>query len=190
MLNLTKCQFVKSAAKKNDFLKDKKQVVFLGRSNVGKSSLINALVNNKKLAYVSSTPGRTKLISFFSIEDKAYLVDAPGYGYFKDGALDFEDMMLDYFSLGNKVISKAYVLLDSRRLELSNNDLEVLNMLKQYNIPYTCLFTKCDKLNMSERAKLNNSISSFNLSSEPIFTSSKTGDGIMELRKDISNSVQ
>ncbi len=188
MINLQKAQFVKSCASKKDFLDDKKQVVFLGRSNVGKSSLINSLVNNKKLVYVSSTPGRTKLVSYFLIDDKYYLVDAPGYGYFKDGALDFEQMMLDYFTLSNKVIKRVYILLDSRR-EVSPLDIDAVKLIDTYGLNVNFVFTKADKLNMSEKDKLLKQIKEKFPYDRIFITSSKTKRGLDELKVDINNAL-
>ncbi len=188
MLNLQNTVFIKSCASKKDFLADKKQVVFLGRSNVGKSSLINALTNNKKLVYVSSTPGRTKLISYFSISDKYYLVDAPGYGYFKDGSLDFEQMMLEYFSLSNKVIKRVYILLDSRR-EVSSLDIDAVKLIDSYGLKVNFVFTKADKLNQSEKDKLTKLINE-NFPYDKIFiTSSKSKKGLDELKVDINSAL-
>ncbi len=189
MINLANSQFVKSCASKKDFLTDKKQVVFLGRSNVGKSSLINALTNNKKLVYVSSTPGRTKLISYFSIGELAYLVDAPGYGYFKDGSLDFEDMILDYFSLGPKYIKRVYLLLDSRR-ELTDDDKKAIELISSYGLKIRFVFTKLDKLNMSEKAKLMKRIEDNFPDISIYLTSSSKKIGLDKIISDINAAIK
>lgn len=190
MLDLSKCGFVKSAASKQDFLTDHPQVVFLGRSNVGKSSLINSLCNRKKLVYVSATPGRTKLISYFSIEDKAYLVDAPGYGFFKDGALDFEKMMLEYLSLGPKLIRRAYLLLDSRRESLSKNDAWALDYLKKSGLEVRLVFTKYDKLGMKEKANLQKLVKSLGDDLVCYYTSSEKRSGMEALIKDVQQALK
>lgn len=186
MINLTKAKFIKSCASKKDFLLDKKQVVFLGRSNVGKSSLINSLCNNKKLVYVSSTPGRTKLISYFDVE-QGYLVDAPGYGYYKDGTLEFENLMLDYFSITNKYIKRCYILLDSRR-EISTLDEQTLSLIQSYNLNANFIFTKMDKLSMSDKDKLLNQIEKLLPNQRIFFTSSKDKKGLEDVTIDINNA--
>lgn len=131
------------------------EVLTVGKSNVGKSSLINALCVKKQLAFTSSKPGHTKLLNYYNIDNKFYLVDAPGYGYAKGGVdLDalFGNMMSTYFE-DNKNLKLVLLLLDSRR-ELGENDLEILDYLKEKEIPYYIVVTKVDKINQSEKAHL------------------------------------
>jgi|LAHS01.1.fsa_nt_gb GTP-binding protein len=188
MINLSKCQFVKSSVDKKSFLTDRPQVVFLGKSNVGKSSLVNALTSSK-LAQVSKMPGRTQQINYFDIEGKYYLTDAPGYGYFTDSQLDFEPMMLAYLSLGSKIIKRAYLLIDSRR-GLSEDDETVYNLIYQAKIPVRVVFTKCDKLNQSGKAQLENLIKRQFVGVKTIACSSLKKDGIEILRRDVENALE
>ena len=188
MLSLNTLTFVKSANSKENFLKDLPQVCFLGKSNVGKSSLINALANNKKLVYVSSTPGRTKLINYFNCQNKGYVVDAPGYGYFKDGALDFEDMMLDYLSLGPKIIKRVYLLLDSRR-KVSEDDFAIINLLNKHDLKVSLVFTKVDKLNTQEKRELLENSKKMFPKAFIYLTSSSKKLGLDEVRRDVSNAI-
>ena len=188
MLSLNTLTFVKSANSKENFLKDLPQVCFLGKSNVGKSSLINALANNKKLVYVSSTPGRTKLINYFNCQNKGYVVDAPGYGYFKDGALDFEEMMLDYLSLGPKIIKRVYLLLDSRR-KVSEDDFAIINLLNKHDLKVSLVFTKVDKLNTQEKRELLENNKKMFPKAFIYLTSSSKKLGLDEVRRDVSNAI-
>lgn len=156
MINFSNTKFIKSAPS----LKEAPQgmfpeVLLVGKSNVGKSSLINALCNKKALAFTSSKPGHTRLLNYYNVDDKLYLVDAPGYGYAKGGFdLDrlFGEMMEDYFANATR-LKLVLVLLDSRR-ELSEDDLEIIDYLKQKNIRYILTFTKVDKINQSQKYQL------------------------------------
>ena len=156
MINFSNAKFVKSApnlanAPQGQF----PEVLLVGRSNVGKSSLINALCNKKGMAFTSSKPGHTRLLNYYNIDDKLYLVDAPGYGFAKGGFnLDklFGEMMEDYFSKASR-IKMVLVLLDSRR-ELNEDDVEIINYLIDKEINYHLIFTKVDKINQSEKHHL------------------------------------
>lgn len=127
------------------------EYAFIGRSNVGKSSLINMLVNNKNLAKTSGTPGKTQLINHFKINDNWFLVDLPGYGYAKVSKTKrktFQQYIKDYF-LKRKQLVCSFVLVDSR-LEPQKIDLEFMQFLGEEGIPFCIIFTKCDKLNASQ----------------------------------------
>ncbi len=120
---------------------------FIGRSNVGKSSLLNLLTNRKGLAKVSSRPGHTQLINFFTINDQWRLVDLPGYGYArvsKEARERFADVITG-FLLGRPVIRKVFVLIDSRH-EPHRIDLEFVSWLAGCGVPYALIFTKVDKV--------------------------------------------
>lgn len=127
------------------------EYAFIGRSNVGKSSLINMLVNNKNLAKTSGTPGKTQLINHFKINDNWFLVDLPGYGYAKVSKTKrktFQQYIKDYF-LKRKQLVCSFVLVDSR-LEPQKIDLEFMQFLGEEGIPFCIIFTKCDKLTASK----------------------------------------
>ena len=124
----------------------KAEYAFIGRSNVGKSSLINALTNNKSLAKISGKPGKTQLINHFLINEDWYMVDLPGYGYAKTSKVlrvRFHKMINDYL-LNRKNLICLFVLIDSRH-DLQSIDNEFMQFLSENNIPFTMVFTKIDK---------------------------------------------
>ena len=132
----------------------KPEFAFIGRSNVGKSSLINMLTGNKKLAKTSSTPGKTQLINHFEINEKWYLVDLPGYGYAKvskTSRAKFEKFISEYL-LERNVLVNTFVLIDSR-LEPQKIDVEFMNWCGEKGIPFAMVFTKIDKLSSSALQK-------------------------------------
>ncbi len=122
------------------------EFAFIGRSNVGKSSLINCLCAHGKLAHTSSQPGKTRLVNHFLINDAWYLVDLPGYGYAKMGREGREKLaeMIRGYVLGSEELVLLFVLLDSR-LPLQKIDLEFIRMLGENGIPFAIIYTKCDK---------------------------------------------
>jgi len=127
------------------------EIAFLGRSNVGKSSLLNLLVGKKGLAYTSANPGCTQLINFFRVEDQLNLVDLPGYGYARV-PLEVKarwQSLIESYLLNRKTLRLAVVLLDSRRGWMEK-DLELKNWLEFHNRPYLVVATKVDKLNQKE----------------------------------------
>jgi len=125
----------------------KPEYAFIGRSNVGKSSLINMLARNKKLAKTSSTPGKTLLINHFIINKEWYLVDLPGYGFAKRSKNEVQklDQMIRGYILEREQLVNVFVLIDIR-LEAQAIDLEFLNWLGISGIPFSIVFTKADKL--------------------------------------------
>ncbi len=123
------------------------EFAFIGRSNVGKSSLINRLCGKKGLAHTSSTPGKTQLVNHFLINNAWYLVDLPGYGYAKmghKGREKLQDIIGDYI-LNSEDLVLLFVLLDSRH-ELQQIDRDFINELGERSIPFALIYTKCDKL--------------------------------------------
>ncbi len=126
---------------------NKPEYAFIGRSNVGKSSLINMLCRNKKLAKTSSTPGKTLLINHFLINREWYLVDLPGYGFAKRSKTEVAklDQMIRGYLLQREQLVNVFVLIDIR-LEAQKIDLEFINWLGQSSIPFAIVFTKADKL--------------------------------------------
>lgn len=188
MINFRKAKFVKSACGKDDVLYDYDHVLFVGKSNVGKSSLLNALCDNKGLAYVSKTPGHTKLLNHFLIDERFYLVDAPGYGYRKLGKKDqFDEMMSQYFERNHRLKLVVW-LLDSRH-EPSDDDCNFFEYLSELKIPALIVLTKCDKLNQSERFKIKRTIENLFETSDYIMVSSLKKQGIEELQKRIGDTM-
>jgi GTP-binding protein len=130
------------------------EYAFIGRSNVGKSSLINMLTNYKGLAKTSGKPGKTQLINHFLINKNWFLVDLPGYGYAKvskDSRKTFQGFIKDYFNIRRQLVC-SFVLVDSR-LEPQKIDLEFMQYLGENQIPFCIVFTKADKLNQSTLPK-------------------------------------
>lgn len=145
-------KFIKSASKKDEFIVDDlPQVAIVGRSNVGKSSLINLLTNNSKMAKTSSMPGRTRLVNYFNVNNKFYLVDLPGYGFAKASknlTSAWDSVMNDYF-VENEKLKVVMVLVDSR-LNPTELDIQMLDYLAEHQIPAFIIMTKTDKLNRSQ----------------------------------------
>ena len=138
---------------------DKTEYAFIGRSNVGKSSLINMLTGKKGLAMTSSTPGKTQLINHFLINDEWYLVDLPGYGYAqrgKEGRRKIQEIIDGYLD-EREELTCLFVLLDCRH-EPQKIDLEFVNRLGESGIPFALVFTKIDKLS---QARLNENIQAY-----------------------------
>ena len=179
-----KCSSEKISQVPKDNLKD---IAFIGRSNVGKSSLVNMLTGISSLAKVSGTPGKTKLINHFLINDSWYLVDLPGYGYArvsKSTRGEFSKLITDYVLKCEKM-HYLFVLVDSR-LEPQKIDLRFIELLGENGIPFGIIFTKADKLS---QAQLNRNVKNFKLTlSEqweelpPMFiSSSEKGTGREEI---------
>ena len=122
------------------------EFAFIGRSNVGKSSLINALCGNGKLAMTSSTPGKTKLVNHFLINDSWYLVDLPGYGYAKLGKKGREELaaVINDYILNSEDLVLLFVLIDSRH-DIGTLDRDFITRLGEQGIPFALVMTKCDK---------------------------------------------
>ncbi len=133
---------------------DRHEYAFIGRSNVGKSSLINMLTNNKKLAKTAAKPGKTQLINHFLINDQWYMVDLPGYGYARiseSARRQFDRMIRDYILRRENLVC-LFVLVDSR-LEPQRIDLEFMEWLGENGVPFVMVFTKADKLGAEQRSK-------------------------------------
>lgn len=123
------------------------EYAFIGRSNVGKSSLINMLTERKKLAMTSSMPGKTLLINHFLINNEWYLVDLPGYGYAQRGKKEMEKLqnLINYYVLDREQLTCLFILIDIR-LEPQKKDIEFLNFIGENGVPFAIIFTKADKL--------------------------------------------
>ena len=150
-MGIKNAEFVKSSTRLKECPKNKlPEFVFMGRSNVGKSSLINMLVNNKKLSKTSSKPGKTQLINHFLINSNFYFVDLPGYGWAqvsKTKRKEWEKMISNYI-LNSKMIVLIFILVDVR-LKPQKIDIENINFIGKNNLPLNIIFTKCDKISPS-----------------------------------------
>ena len=148
MMDIKKAEFCLSAPMVSMCPKDNKpEYAFIGRSNVGKSSLINMLTNNKKLAKTSATPGKTLLINHFIINNEWYLVDLPGYGYAKRSKKEVGklEQMISGYLLQREQLVNVFLLVDVR-LEPQKIDLDFIQWLGDSSIPFAIVFTKADKL--------------------------------------------
>ena len=190
MINFNKAKFIKSAPTyEQKPEKNLKEIVFVGKSNVGKSSLINALVRNKSLAKTSSKPGYTKLLNYFEIDEKFYLVDAPGYGYTASGGklLDsFSKMMETYFD--NPSLAGVIFIVDSRH-NLSKDDEAFYDFIVEKGVPFILVANKYDKLNQSEKAKIKKHITQEIGIANFIPTSITQMVGLEELKAAISKLI-
>ena len=150
-MNIKTAKFVVSNQNVKDCPKENiPEYAFIGRSNVGKSSLINMLANNKKLAKTSSKPGKTRLINHFKIDSSWFLVDLPGYGYAKASKTEkkqFQKLITDYFIYRKQLIN-AFILVDVRH-EAQKIDIEFMRWLTTNDISFSIIFTKIDKLKQS-----------------------------------------
>ena len=182
--------FIKSSSKAIDCPGNNiPEFAFIGRSNVGKSSLINMLTQNKKLAKISGNPGKTLLINHFYINNNWYLVDLPGYGYAKISKKEkkkIENIIVDYFTNRNK-ITMTFLLIDLR-LEPQQIDMEFMNWLNKKNINFKIIFTKEDKLKVTQKENkaenyIKNTFKETNICPEFIVSSSKTKKGRDEILK-------
>ena len=174
---------------------DKIEVCFSGRSNVGKSSLINALTGRKGLARASNTPGRTQEINFFSIPENHYLVDLPGYGYAnapKKVVEKWQNLLKQYLA-GRQSLRRAFVLVDGRH-GVKKVDTEIMSMLDSSAVTFQVVLTKLDKVKEKDLENILDQVRS-NLQKHPaafpeiILTSSERGWGIQTLRSVIAKLV-
>lgn len=133
---------------------EKPEYAFIGRSNVGKSSLINMLVGRKELAKVSKTPGKTQTINYFLVNDDWYLVDLPGYGYARASQKQRASWqkMIGYFLTHRKNLQCSFALIDAN-IPLQQNDLQFINWLGKNQLPFVIVFTKCDRSSKTELEK-------------------------------------
>lgn len=187
-------KFITSAVKKSDYPNDNlPQVVFAGRSNVGKSSFINSLLNIKNIARVSQTPGKTRLINFFLINNIFYLVDIPGYGYAnvsKTEILKFAEMIDEY--LQNPLIKLGVLLLDIRRVP-NEDDLLMYDYFKSMGLEVLLVLTKADKLSNNQKINQRNLIKSRfqdNTKTRIITYSTKTKENHEEIWNIINEVVE
>ncbi|MFO1102757.1 MAG: ribosome biogenesis GTP-binding protein YihA/YsxC [Methylocystis sp.] len=195
------CDFIFASAKANDLPPiGPSEVAFAGRSNVGKSSLLNALTNRKTLARVSNTPGRTQQLNFFALggapgAERLRLVDMPGYGYAavgKEKVANWSQLMRDYLK-GRASLDRVFVLVDGRR-GVKPLDEEMFDLLDQSAVSYQVVLTKHDELKNAERDEVLAATTKA-MEKRPaaypevIFTSALKGEGIAELRAAIAKLI-
>lgn len=163
----------------------KPEFVFLGRSNVGKSSLLNAVTNRKKLAYTSSNPGKTRALHFYAYQD-VVIVDVPGYGFANVSKKIQETFaqMIETYLTTRDVLQEAFVLVDARHAP-SAEDVQMVEYLSYYQIPYTIVLTKADKVSQPQRLKTFKQITdTLHVALDQlVITASETGEGIDMLRQ-------
>ena len=163
---------------------DLPEVIFAGRSNAGKSSLINALTNHSNAAYVGKTPGKTKLLNFFEVDHKIMFCDAPGYGYGKGGtstALSFGDLLEPYFEERSNLHGMVLVL-DIRRIP-NEDDLTMVEYARESHLPVIAACVKCDKISRSEQQR------SLNKIAEALHINSRSTVACSSLKKEGMNEL-
>ncbi|MBE5736294.1 MAG: YihA family ribosome biogenesis GTP-binding protein [Clostridiales bacterium] len=183
-MDIRSAKFVTSATDCKKMEGDNPEIAFVGRSNVGKSSLINMLTKQKKLCKTSGTPGRTRLINYFLINDNVYFVDLPGYGYAKASKTEVDgwQSMIEPYLVENENLKCVAMLIDSR-IEPTAQDKQMLKFLNYYQIPFVIIATKCDKFGKSQvKPQMQKLANSLGVGKDNIFpTSSETGYGRLDL---------
>jgi GTP-binding protein len=182
---VVKADFVISAVSENDFPQEGiPEVVFAGRSNVGKSSLINRLTGKDKLARTSSMPGKTQSINFYRLDGSFFFVDLPGYGYAKAGksAVQQWNKLIEQYFRSRSAIALTVQIIDCR-MPPTNSDLQLSAWLEQLEIPYLLVATKSDKLSNNQQ-RVQSRIICNSFGGQPVVMSSaKTGTGCKEIWK-------
>ena len=183
-MEIKSAKFIKSATSIDNSLENFSQIAFVGRSNVGKSSLINMLTKNSKLCKTSSTPGRTRLINYFQINSDIYFVDLPGYGFAKASKTEVDgwQSMIEPYLVENENLKCVCMLVDSR-IEPTNQDKQMLKFLNYYRIPFIIIATKCDKFGKSQIKPQMQKIANYlGVGKDNVFaSSSETGYGRLEI---------
>ena len=181
-MKITSAEFIQSAVDPSQYPEGLiPEVAFAGRSNVGKSSLINTLINRKRLVRTSAVPGKTRLINFFRINDKLFFVDLPGYGFAKVPVSVRKSWgpMVETYLKERQNLRLVIVILDIRR-DPSKDDLSLINWLCYHNVNFICVLTKTDKLSKNKvnlrRRKIKESLKGIS-DDEAIIFSSRTGNG-------------
>ncbi len=186
-MNFNQIEFETSFGRPDQFFEsDRPEIAFVGRSNVGKSSMINRVFSRKNLARVSSSPGKTATINFFKLENLRF-ADLPGYGFAKVSKQERErwgELMEAYFSSGRQ-IELVLSLIDIRHLP-SQDDLVMLNFLNESGFPFAVVLTKADKLSKNQRAEMHEKIKNAigdRFDAKMIEFSAETGEGVEKIRE-------
>ena len=189
---MNRAEFVRSAASPEAFIRDSlPRIVFAGKSNVGKSSVINRLLNRKNFARVGSQPGKTMHVNYFKIDGRCWFVDLPGYGFAKAPKTEQQkwgQLMENYLSSGR--VTHIFLLLDIRHAPTAE-DKQMFQWILYYGVPFTLVATKADKLAKSKRAQAANAAAKL-LGAPPaaLAYSSETGDGRQMLLDTMGNIVK
>lgn len=191
-MDIRSAKFITSATDCKKMSEGVPEIAFVGRSNVGKSSLINMLTKQKKLCKTSSTPGRTRLINYFLINDNLYFVDLPGYGYAKASKREVGgwQSMIEPYLVENEDLKCVCMLVDSR-IEPTDQDKQMLKFLNYYQIPFVIIATKCDKFGKSQiKPQMQKLANYLGVGKDNIFaTSSESGYGRLELLNKLDQFV-
>jgi GTP-binding protein len=190
------CDFLRSCAKLEQLPgMDRPEIAFAGRSNVGKSSLVNALTGRKTLAKTSNTPGRTQLLNYFDLGAQAYLVDMPGYGYAQAPVEQVRDWtrLVKAYLRGRASLARVFLLIDARH-GLKEVDKEALGLMDQAATSYQVVLTKLDQLKAAERdARIEETLAALKRRPaafpEVLATSSRDGIGIAEVRAAVARLI-
>lgn len=187
-MSIQTAEFIKGVVGDDRILEESKlQVAFIGRSNVGKSSVINSLLGQKGLVKSSSRPGKTREINFFLINKKVYFVDLPGYGFAKASFQQREKIrqLIIWYITSAKIKSRKFVLIIDAKVGPTKLDLEMIDILNEYKYNFIIVANKSDKLKRSERdRKLKNILKEVG-QREIIFYSAKSGEGKGQLFNDV-----
>ena len=182
-------EFVVSSGKPDLFPRDRlPEVAFLGRSNVGKSSLLNALTGQKRLAFISNTPGRTQTINFYRIDKAFYFVDLPGYGYARVPLPIVAEwkILIEHYLEKRETLKLSCLILDTRRGWM-DKDLDLKRWLEHHGRPYLVVATKTDKLNRTDQERGLLAIRKEGV--EPLPFSAVTGRGVREIWQAITRTL-
>lgn len=186
-------RFVGSAASAEQFPRDGlPEVAFLGRSNVGKSSLLNAVTGSRGLAKVSATPGRTRLVNFFRVDDRYTLTDLPGYGFARVPEKERQgwERLVTSYLVGREPLALCIFLVDARH-EPQPGDEMLREFLDHHRLPYLLVATKADKLGRGELKRRVDALAGFAAGATGVMAvSALTGDGVNELRQRIRSATE
>lgn len=190
-MSLIQTEFLYSASRPGEWPPEgPPEIAFLGRSNVGKSSLLNALVGQKKLAFTSSTPGRTRSINFFRVDGRLVFADLPGYGYARVAKLEQQSwrLLVESYLRNRKSLRLCLLLLDARRGWMES-DRQLRDWLDANQRRFRVVATKTDKLNQKERSQSERNFRAHAGQGDPIWFSALTGQGVKELWQTIQKTT-